>query len=149
MKQYRLIKDAAPAAGTQQALRVTWDDGACSVVDLSTAIAGNPVLAPLADSRLFNLVQVTADGYELHWTDDIELSAPQLWRWAMEQSGEAMPAEEFRRWRLTHKMSLQQAARILGLSRRMVAYYDAGAKPIPKTVALACIGAEHQLRSGR
>jgi len=86
------------------------------------AIAGNPVLAPLVGSRLFDLVQVTADGYELHWTDDIELSTPQLWRWAMEQSGEAVPAEEFRRWRLTHKMSLQQAARILGLSRRMVAY---------------------------
>jgi len=113
------------------------------------AIAGNPVLAPLVGSRLFDLVQVTADGYELHWTDDIELSTPQLWRWAMEQSGEAVPAEEFRRWRLTHKMSLQQAARILGLSRRMVAYYDAGAKSIPKTVALACMGAERQLRSGR
>jgi len=149
MKRFRLIKDASPAAGRRQALRVTWEDGASSVVDLSAAIAGNPVLAPLAGSRLFDRVQVTAGGYELHWTDDIELSAPQLWRWAMEQSGEVMPVEDFRRWRRMHKMSLEQVARILGLSRRMVADYDAGAKPIPKIVALACIGAERQLRGGR
>ena len=32
---------------------------------------------------------------------------------------------------------MDTAARALGLSRRMVAYYDRGEKPIPCTVALA------------
>ena len=36
-----------------------------------------------------------------------------------------------------HSQFPATAARALGLSRRMVAYYDGGAKPIPRTVALA------------
>jgi hypothetical protein len=33
--------------------------------------------------------------------------------------------------------------RALGLSRRMAAYYEQGAKPIPRVVALATRGLEH------
>jgi hypothetical protein len=32
---------------------------------------------------------------------------------------------------------LDEAAKALGISRRMVAYYDHGEKPIPRVVALA------------
>jgi predicted transcriptional regulator len=32
---------------------------------------------------------------------------------------------------------IDTAAKALGVSRRMVAYYDKGEKPIPRTVALA------------
>ena len=37
-------------------------------------------------------------------------------------------------------MTLEDAAIALGLSRRTVAYYDHGDKPIPRTVALATLG---------
>ena len=33
--------------------------------------------------------------------------------------------------------SLSKAARALGISRRMVAYYESGERPIPRVVALA------------
>ena len=38
--------------------------------------------------------------------------------------------------------SFTRAAEALGLSRRMVAYYSNGEKPVPKTVLLACRGWE-------
>ncbi|MOA41208.1 hypothetical protein D3C78_1631490 [compost metagenome] len=41
-----------------------------------------------------------------------------------------------------HKLNLDQAAEALGLSRRMLAYYRSGAKPVPRTVALALLGWE-------
>ena len=35
-------------------------------------------------------------------------------------------------------LTLDAAAQELGLSRRMLAYYRSGEKPLPRTVALAC-----------
>ena len=81
-------------------------------------------------------------GWSVIWTDDIDLGADQLWRWAGEQAGELMPAEDFRAWRSRNRLSLSGAAEALGLSRRMVAYYDSGQRAIPKTVLLATRGFE-------
>jgi hypothetical protein len=47
---------------------------------------------------------------------------------------------------LRNGLSLTAAAEALGLSRRMVAYYRTGAKPIPRVAWLACIGWETQHR---
>ena len=56
-----------------------------------------------------------------------------------------MPSHEFREWQDRHKLSLTNAAKMLGLSRRMVQYHATGTKPIPKTIRLACIGAEAEM----
>lgn len=45
-----------------------------------------------------------------------------------------------------YQLTLDSAAAALGLSRRMLAYYRSGAKPVPRTVALACLGWEAQQR---
>jgi predicted transcriptional regulator len=42
------------------------------------------------------------------------------------------------RWR--HGLSLSNAAEALGLSRRQVADYASGERPVPRTVLLACKG---------
>jgi hypothetical protein len=39
-------------------------------------------------------------------------------------------------------LSLSDAAEALGLSRRQVAYYASGERPVPRTVLLACKGWE-------
>jgi transcriptional regulator with XRE-family HTH domain len=65
------------------------------------------------------------------------MAADTLWRLAQEQSGATMTAEAFRSWRERRAYTLDAAAKALGLSRRMVAYYDHGDKPIPRVVALA------------
>lgn len=79
--------------------------------------------------------------------EDLAVDAHHLARVAMEQSGEAMPPETFRAWRAAHGLSLTRAAHVLGLSRRTVAYYESGARIIPKLVRLACKGAETELRA--
>jgi len=43
-----------------------------------------------------------------------------------------------------HDLTQQQAANALGLSRRTLSHSLSGAKPVPRTVALACIGWETQ-----
>lgn len=126
---------------------VTWVDGTAERIDLSEVIAGSAHLAPLSDPALFAQVQVGEWGWDIQWTEDLDLSASQLWRWAGEQAGELMPSDEFRAWQSRHKLSLTTAAKALGLSRRMVQYYATGTKPIPKTIRLACIGAEVEMGS--
>ncbi len=129
-------------------LAVTWADGTVDRLDLADVIASSAHLMPLADPALFVQVQVGEWGWEIRWTDDIDLSAAQLWRWAGEQAGELMPSDQFRAWQNRHKLSLTGAAKVLGLSRRMVQYYATGTRPIPKTVRLACIGAELLMQGG-
>ena len=96
------------------------------------------VYAPLrtAPDR-FAAVKLGEHGTDVVWSDDIDMAADTLWRLAQEQSGETITAEAFRNWRERKAYTLDTAAHALGLSRRMVAYYDRGAKPIPRTVALA------------
>jgi transcriptional regulator with XRE-family HTH domain len=65
------------------------------------------------------------------------MSADTLWRLAQEQTGITMSPGAFRHWRERKADTLDTAARALGISRRMVAYYEQGEKPIPRVVALA------------
>ena len=45
-------------------------------------------------------------------------------------------------------MPRPRAALALGVSRRTLAYYRSGAKPVPRTVALACLGWEEVMKNG-
>ncbi len=129
----------AVAAGEQPfTLRITWADGADSLIDVSGMIEAFRVFAPLReDPRLFAAVHVGEYGTHVAWSDEIDMAATTLWRLAQEQSGATITAEAFRRWRERKAYTLDTAAQALGLSRRIVAYYDRGARPIPRTVALA------------
>jgi hypothetical protein len=48
----------------------------------------------------------------------------------------------FDRWITDNNLSLSSAAEAIGMTRRMIAHYRSGTRPIPKTVQLACIGWE-------
>ena len=112
-------------------------------VDLADWIEAVPMLAPLRDSDTFASVRLLDDGFTIEWIpDEIDLGGDQLWRMAGEQAGELMPTAAFRGWRRRHGLSLSEAAEILGLSRRLVAYYDSGERAVPKTIGLACEGWE-------
>ena len=74
------------------------------------------------------------------------MGADELENFAGEQAGEIMPTAEFQAWRKRNRLSLTKSAEVLGLSRRMVAYYDSGAWPVPKTVRLATKGYEAMQR---
>lgn len=119
-------------------LRVRWDKGDESRVDVSSLIETFRVYEPLRRSpALFRQARVGEQGTDVVWNDEIDMSADSLWRLAQEQSGVTMSPDAFKHWRERKAYTLDAAARALGISRRMVAYYEQGAKPIPRVVALA------------
>jgi DNA-binding transcriptional regulator YiaG len=124
-------------------LHVHWDKGEENLIDVSGMIQSFRVFAPLRESpALFRRVRVGEHGTDVVWTNEIDMSADTLWRLAQEQSGATMTPDEFRHWRERKAYTLDEAARALGLSRRMVAYYEKGNRPIPRVVALATRGLE-------
>ena len=119
-------------------LRIRWDKGGESRVDVSGLVATFRVYEPLRRSpALFAQVRVGEHGTDLVWTDAVDMAADTLWRLAQEQAGATMSPDAFKHWRERKAYTLDTAAQALGLSRRMVAYYEQGEKPIPRVVALA------------
>lgn len=139
MKQPRI--SAVEPLKRPLAIRVTWIDGTHSDIDLSDPVATDEHYAALREGKVFEAVRVGEWGWYVEWPGGLDMPADGLWRKALEQRGLAMPPREFRAWREANGLSLTRAAEVLGLSRRMVAYYDSGQKLIPKYIRLACKGA--------
>ena len=138
MPRTTLPRIAAVEALRPFILRVRWADGDESEIDVAGPIEAFRLFAPLrADPALFAAVEVGEYGTHVAWSDEIDMAATTLWRLAQEQSGATLSAEAFRGWRKRQTHTLDTAAKALGVSRRMVAYYEKGEKPIPRTVALA------------
>jgi DNA-binding XRE family transcriptional regulator len=138
---------AVTAGAAPMSLRVRWDKGEESLVDVSGMIESFRVYAPLRQSpEMFRQVQVGEYGTDVVWPQGIEreidMSADTLWRLAREQAGITMTADDFRHWRERKAYTLDAAAKALGISRRMVAYYEQGNRAIPRVVALATRGLE-------
>ena len=128
-----VVPDAKPLT-----LQLRWDTSHDTLVDVSGMINSFSFYAPLRQNReLFRQVRLGEHGTDIVWNDDLDMSADTLWRLAQEQSGATMSAEAFRRWREQRAYTLDAAARALGVSRRMIAYYEKGERPIPRVVALA------------
>lgn len=134
-----LPRIVAVAPGEQpMTLCVHWDNGEESLIDVAGMIQSLRAYAPLRQSaELFRQVRVGEHGTDVVWTDEIDMAADTLWRLAQEQAGETMTPDAFRHWRERKAYTLDGAARALGVSRRMVAYYEKGDRPIPRVVALA------------
>ena len=119
-------------------LRIRWDKGDESRVDVSGLIETFRVYEPLRRSPdLFRQARVGEHGTDIVWSDEIDMAADTLWRLAREQAGVTLSPDAFKHWRERHAYTLDNAAAALGISRRMVAYYEQGKKPIPRVVALA------------
>jgi len=142
-----LPRIAAVKAGPSPfTLRITWEKGGESGVDVSGMIGSFRLYAPLRRApALFRKVRVGEHGTDVVWTDSIDMSADTLWRLAQEQTGATMSADAFRHWRERKAYTLQEAASALGISRRMIAYYEEGNRPIPRVVALAARALERGL----
>ena len=129
-----------------QVVKITWINGKTDRVDLSALVADLAGLEPLDNVPTFAAVQVGEDGWSLLWPSGIEIGADTLWRMAREQAGDATPVAEFANWRARNALSLTDAAAALGITRRMVSYYEAGRYLIPRMVGLACKGWEVEHR---
>jgi DNA-binding transcriptional regulator YiaG len=139
MPKKTLPRIVSVAAGNKPlTLRVRWDKGDESLVEVSGMIETFRVYEPLRHSQdLFRQVRVGDLGTDIVWTDEIDMAADTLWRLAQEQAGVTLSPDAFKHWRERQAYTLDTAAAALGISRRMVAYYEQGKKPIPRVVALA------------
>ncbi len=133
---------SALAVRSPAGLTLTFGDGATLVVDLADTIKAYPALAALSDSALFATARIDArQGYVVWVDDEMEMAADNLRNMATEQAGGIGP-ERVLNWMDKHGLTQERAAQAIGVSRRMLNYYLSGAKPIPKTVWLACLGWE-------
>lgn len=125
-------------ADADHGVRVVWADGNEHVVDLAPVIMQYKVFQPLRRNRaLFERVRLEDGGRTIVWTDEIDMAAETVQRLAAEQH---MSDTEFRQFLARHHLSWTAGAAVLGISRRQVAYYAQGTKPISRTIVLACRG---------
>ena len=129
-------------------LRLTFADGAKMTVDLAHWIATTRALQPLANARLFATARVGSYGRAVEFGDgEIDLGADNLRNLAVEQSG-GIGHERIWNWMHDNHLTIDQAAEVLGISRRMLIYYRNGEKDIPRHIWLACVGWETLRKDG-
>lgn len=130
-------------------LRLTFADGVSFDVDLASVIRDHAALQALSDPALFSRASIDARGGYAVWVDDdLEMAADNLRHLAVEQAG-GIGHERLWEWMHRNSLTQERASETIGISRRMLNYYLSGGKPIPKTVWLACLGAETELKSHR
>ena len=122
-------------------LVITWNTGETLDCDLATTISSHAAFAPIADPAVFSQVAIEEWGHGLDWPGGLDMGADRLYQLCREQAGLFSPAD-FDGWMKNNQLSLSTAAEALGMTRRMIAHYRSGSRPIPKTVQLACIGWE-------
>jgi hypothetical protein len=143
-------KIRAVHAEASRRLVVTWKGGAESLVDVGPHLAHRAIFVPLRPEARgkarglvpFRAVTIGDGGWCLYWTNEMEIAADTLWRLALEQC-----AAWLRGWRTTHAMTLQEAARALGISPRMWHHCEAGTHLLSKIVRLTAIGLDAQARA--
>lgn len=124
-------------------LEIGWSTGETLAIDLSD-LAQPPFGAPRNPSFV---ARMTRDewGHGLDWPDGLGLGADRLYELSRQQAG--LPtASEFNDWMQRNGLSLASAAESLGMTRRMIAHYRTGSRPIRKVVGLACLGWELRRR---
>ena len=127
-------------------LEVRFADGSGGIVNLRESVFSLPGLAPLQDPAAFADAVLGEYGWEAEWPRfDIQIGADTLFADMLDQNSKT-PADRFTVWRIRNGLSLAAASRELGVTVRTVSAYGSGARPIPRTVELACIGWEEEQR---
>ncbi len=122
-------------------LGISWNTGEVLAVDLTETVKQVKAFELLANSAFFSKVQVEEWGHGLDWPDGLDIGADRLYDLCRKQAGLLSP-DVFDEWIKKNQLSLSTAADALGMTRRMIAHYRSGSRPIPKTIQLACIGYE-------
>ncbi len=130
-------------------LKLSYADGLDFNVDLSDWIGTSDFLKPLQSHSVFSTVKLSAYGRAVEFgKGEIDLAADNLRNLAVEQSG-GIGHERILGWMYDNNLTLDSAADVLGISRRMLAYYRNGEKSIPRHIWLACVGWETLHKHGK
>jgi len=137
--QVNRLESVKPLGG--MALEIRYAGGQSVRVDFSELPERFAAFADLRDPDFFRSAAVADWGHTLEWPNGEGLDADRVMEMALEQAGRA-DTLEFRHWQERNRLSLSAAAEAIGLTRRTVSQYRTGARPVPRTVALACKGWE-------
>lgn len=99
--------------------------------------------APLKKRTVFARAAIADWGHSVAWSEDASIAADRLMEMALEQSGRT-DTLAFRHWQDRNGLSLAEAAKALGMTRRTISQYRTGSRPVPRVVLLACAGYEAQ-----
>ena len=79
------IIDVNPESASMR-LRLAWNNGQTTRVNLSDFVADKPILAPLHDPNIFARAKLGEDGWEITWDDggDLSIASSTLQRLAAE-----------------------------------------------------------------
>jgi hypothetical protein len=131
-------------------LRVTWSAGIrarrTDVIDLSPLVNSLKFYRPLRkDRELFRTVRLIEDGRIIAWGNgDIDMPAVSLEQLAEE----SMTADDFKDFLRSNNLTHNEAAALLGYTRRQIENYLAG-EPIPRVVVMACFGLAARMQTLR
>ena len=131
---------ATVTATPPASLALSWSDGTAATIDLTSSLRTRALQA-LRDPQVFAQAGPGDWGHSVVWPGGTELGADMLWLETLTAVGRP-DTRAFLDWRQRHGLSLSATAQALGLSRRMVAYYSNGEKPVPRPILLACRGWE-------
>lgn len=143
--QVNRLESVTPAEG--MVLEIHYTGGQTVRVDFSDLPERYAVFADLRNPDCFNAAAITDWGHTLEWPNGEGLDADRIMEMALTQAGR-QDTLEFRRWQERNHLSLNAAADAIGLTRRTVSQYRTGARPVPRTVALACKGWEAEQKPG-
>lgn len=121
--------------------RIGLSDGRELRVGFSDLAQRLAAFAPLERPMEFAAGAPADFGWSLEWKCGASLDVDRVIELALEQAG-MVANVNFRRWQDAHHLSLTEAANAIGVTRRTVSQYRTGARPVPRTVALACKGWE-------
>jgi hypothetical protein len=122
-------------------LEISWNTGEVLAADLTETVNQVKAFELLGNSAFFSKVQIEEWGHGLDWPEGLDMGADRLYHLCRKQAGLFSP-DVFDEWIKKNQLSLSTAADALGMTRRMIAHYRSGSRPIPKTIQLACIGYE-------
>lgn len=141
MSETKAVRISSVKYADEYSLRLRWVNGKTMSVDLQEPVNHLKGMRPLRNKAVFAQASKGEGGHSVVWPGDIDMGADRLWEMTLGQNGR-MDAVEFIRWRWRHGLSLTEAAEALDLSRRQVAYYASGERPVPRYVLLALKGWE-------
>ena len=135
----RSIKVAGPYR-----IAAAWKDGRKAEVDFAPHILRYAVYRPLRDDPgAFRKARIVDGGVAIAWSElNLDISADAI---AALDRAQTMTAEEFRDRLKRMGLSFDAAAATFAISRRQIAYYSAGAKPVPRHIVLALRGFEAEM----
>jgi len=139
MKKTQAARLASVKVEAGMNLSVTYTDGRIVPVNLSDAVNRLQAFAPLENPLEFATVTVADFGWTLEWDCGASLDSDRVLELSLEQAGMAENVR-FRHWQDANHLSLSDAAKAIGLTRRTISKYRTGARPVPRYISLACKG---------